>query len=74
MSDLQPIGRLLIVAGVALAVIGVVVVLGPRIPILGRLPGDFHIETENMRVFIPLGTMLLLSLILTIVLNVFNRR
>ena len=74
MDDLQPIGRLLIVAGVALAVIGVVLVLGPRIPLLGQLPGDFHIETDSVRVFIPLGTMLLLSLILTIVLNVLNRR
>ena len=74
MDDMQPIGRLLIVAGLALAVIGAVLVLGPRIPLLGRLPGDFHIETENVRVFVPLGTMLLLSLILTIVLNLLNRR
>ena len=74
MNELQAIGRLLIVAGIAVALIGAVLVLGPRIPLLGRLPGDFHIETENVRVFLPLGTMLLLSLILTIVLNVLNRR
>jgi hypothetical protein len=74
MDDLQPIGRLLIIAGVVLAIIGVALVLGPRIPFLGRLPGDFQFESGNLRVFIPLGTMLLLSLILTIVLNVLNRR
>jgi hypothetical protein len=74
MDDLQPIGRLLIIAGVVLAVIGIVFVLGPRIPMLGRLPGDVHFESGNVRVFLPLGTMLLLSLILTVVLNLLNRR
>jgi Protein of unknown function (DUF2905) len=74
MDGMQPIGRLLIIAGVVLAVVGVVLVLGPRIPLLGRLPGDFQFESGNVRVFLPLGTMLLISLILTIVLNVLNRR
>ena len=74
MDGLQPIGRLLIIAGVVLAIVGVVLVLGPRIPFLGRLPGDLHFESGNVRVFLPIGTMLLVSLILTIVLNVLNRR
>jgi hypothetical protein len=73
-DDLQPIGRLLIIAGVVLTVIGLVLVLGPRIPLLGRLPGDFHFENGNVRVFLPLGTMLVLSLILTLALNLLNRR
>ncbi len=68
------LGRLLIIGGIALAVVGVIVVLAPNIPFLGRLPGDIRIEGENVRVFIPLGTMLLLSVILTIVLNVIGRR
>jgi hypothetical protein len=74
MDDLQPIGRLLIVAGIVLALVGLLLVLGPRIPFLGRLPGDFEFESGNVRVFVPLGTMLLLSLLLTIILNVLNRR
>ena len=74
MDGLQPIGRVLIIAGVVLAIVGIVLVLGPRIPFLGRLPGDLHFQNGNVTVFIPLGTMLLLSLILTIVLNVLNRR
>jgi len=68
------LGRLLIVGGIVLAIVGVVLVLSPNIPFLGRLPGDVRIEGENVRVFIPLGTMLLVSLVLTIVLNVVNRR
>ena len=73
MDDLQPIGRLLLIAGIMLAVVGGVILLGPRVPLLGNLPGDIRIERENLRVYIPLGTMLLLSLILTIILNLLNR-
>jgi hypothetical protein len=68
------IGRLLIVGGVILAVVGVVIVLAPNIPFLGRLPGDIRIDNGNVKVFIPLGTMLVISLILTVILNLANRR
>jgi hypothetical protein len=68
------IGRLLIIGGVILAVVGVVIVLAPNIPFLGRLPGDIRIDNGNVKVFIPLGTMLLISLILTLILNLANRR
>jgi hypothetical protein len=67
-------GRLLIVGGVILAAIGVVVVLAPNIPFLGRLPGDIRIDNGNVKVFIPLGTMVVISLILTLILNLANRR
>ena len=73
MDDLQPLGRALLVAGAVLAVIGGIILLGPRIPLLGHLPGDIRIERENVRIFIPLGTMILLSIVLTIVLNLLNR-
>jgi DUF2905 family protein len=67
-------GRLLIVGGVILAAVGVLIVLAPNIPFLGRLPGDIRIDSGNVKVFIPLGTMLLISLILTLILNLANRR
>ena len=73
MDGIEPIGRVLIVAGLALAGIGLLIVLAPSLPFLGRLPGDIRIERDNLRVFIPLGTMLLISLILTILLNVIGR-
>jgi hypothetical protein len=74
MDGVDGIGRLLIIGGVLLAIIGVVLVVAPSIPFLGRLPGDIHIEGDNVRVFIPLGTMLVVSIILTILLNVIARR
>ena len=72
--EVDGLGRLLIIGGVVLAVVGLVLVLAPNIPFLGRLPGDIRIENENVRVFIPLGTMLVVSIVLTIVLNLMSRR
>ena len=59
---------------VGLGAVGVVAaVLGVRLP-LGRLPGDIAIEGENGAIYIPLGSMIVISIILTIVFNVFLRR
>ena len=73
MDGLDGIGRLLIIGGVILAVVGVAIVLAPNIPFLGRLPGDIRFDSGNVRVFAPLGTMLVISVILTIVLNLIGR-
>jgi hypothetical protein len=73
-GELEPIGRTLIVVGVVIAVVGLVIVLGPRIPFLGRLPGDIRIERDGVVVFIPLATMLLVSIIASIVLGLIGRR
>jgi hypothetical protein len=70
MDGLEGVGRLLLLGGVILAVLGVVLILAPNLPFIGRLPGDIRIETDNVRVYLPFGTMLVVSLILTIVLNV----
>lgn len=67
------IGRLLIGIGVVLIVIGAVLAFAGKVPWLGRLPGDILIERENVRIFIPIGTMLLLSLVLTVIANLVAR-
>jgi hypothetical protein len=53
---------------------GVLMLLGGQLPWLGRLPGDISIERGNFRFYAPLATCLLLSLILTLVLNLVARR
>ncbi|HET9455856.1 MAG TPA: DUF2905 domain-containing protein [Candidatus Limnocylindrales bacterium] len=73
MEGLEPLGRVLIVGGVVLALVGLVLVVSPNIPFLGRLPGDIRIENDNVRVFIPIGTMIVLSLLATLVLNLIGR-
>ena len=66
MDDLGGIGRLLLLGGVILAVLGIILIFAPSLPFIGRLPGDIRIETDNVRIYIPLGTMLVVSLILTL--------
>ncbi len=66
MADLA---RLLILFGAITLILGVILLAGPKIPFLGRLPGDILIQREETTVFIPLATSLVLSIVLTIVLN-----
>ena len=67
MSPSSPVGPTLVV-------VGLVIVAGPRIPILGHLPGDIVIQRENVTIFIPLGTMLLVSVVVSAVIAFLNRR
>ena len=67
------IGRLLIVMGGGLLLLGLLLVLAGRIPGFGQLPGDIFIERGNFRFYAPLGTMIVLSIILTVVLNLVAR-
>jgi hypothetical protein len=71
--NLGDLGRLLVLAGVGLAALGLVLVLGARVG-LGRLPGDLSFGDDNVRVYFPLATCLLVSLVATVVLNLFVRR
>jgi hypothetical protein len=71
--DLSGVGRLLLILAAVLAVIGVLFVLAGR-GLLPRLPGDVAIERGNTRFYFPLGTSILVSLILTVVLNLILRR
>ena len=67
MDDHGGFGWILLVLGLILAGVGLVWILAPSIPWLGRLPGDIRIERENFRFYFPLVTCLLLSLLLSLV-------
>ncbi|HYL97886.1 MAG TPA: DUF2905 domain-containing protein, partial [Blastocatellia bacterium] len=70
MSDgIGTIGRYLIVLGVAIAVVGVLLVLGGKFPGLriGKLPGDIYIQKDGWRFYFPLMTSILLSIILSLI-------
>ena len=71
--EIHGYGRLLITLGLALLAVGVVLVLAPKIPLLGRLPGDFLFRKGGVTIFVPLVTMLLVSLALTVLVNLFAR-
>ncbi len=71
--SLGEVGRLLVGLGLLLAVVGGVLVLAGRAG-LGRLPGDFSFGGDNVRVYVPLATSLLVSLVATVLLNLLFRR
>jgi hypothetical protein len=67
------IGRMMMIFGAVLLVAGLVITLGPRLPWLGRLPGDIVIERENFRFYFPLGTSIVVSFILSLLVIFFRR-
>ena len=68
------LGRALIVLGVVIVVVGVGLVFFDRIPWVGRLPGDIHLQRGNWTFYFPLGTSILVSVVLTLVLWLIGRR
>ena len=68
------IGRLLIIVGAVILVVGLVFVFADRIPFLGRLPGDIVIRRRNATFYFPVVTMLIVSVLLSILLNLFTRK
>ena len=70
----RAMGQILLTVGLLLAVVGGVLLLLGKFPELGKLPGDLVFQRGRWTVFLPLGTMIVLSLLLTVLLNLFFRR
>lgn len=71
MNDL---GRTLIVIGLVITLAGLVLLFFGRMPGLGRMPGDFAIHRGNWTFYVPIGTSILLSVLLTLILWLVGRR
>lgn len=70
----QVIGKWIIVIAFVLFLIGVIIYLfGNKLSWIGNLPGDIRIERDNVRIYFPITTMLLFSLLLTVLLNLVRR-
>jgi len=61
------IGKLIINLGIILIFVGVIILLLGKLPFVGKLPGDIYIKGKNFSFYAPVGTMLLLSLILSLI-------
>jgi hypothetical protein len=71
--DLSGLGRVLLILAVVIAAVGVLLILAGR-GLIPRLPGDIAVERGNTRFYFPLGTSVLVSVVLTVVLNLILRR
>ena len=70
---MQQFGRVLMIMGGLVVVIGLLMTLGPRLPFkIGRLPLDFHIQRDNFSFYFPLGTSILVSIVLTLVFGLLT--
>lgn len=67
------VGRLIIYLGITLIIIGVIITIGSKIG-LGRLPGDIFIKKGNVTFYFPILTCIVISILLTIIGNLFFRR
>jgi hypothetical protein len=73
MSEWSPIGKWLIALGLLLVGVGLLAIAAGKIPLIGRLPGDIHIERENFNFYFPLTTCLLLSSLLSLIFFIVSR-
>ena len=71
---IESLGRMIIYIGVVMVVIGGFFLLMARLPWFGRLPGDIVYQREGLKIYIPIATMILVSLIMTLLLNIVWRR
>ena len=68
------IGKYLIIIGLFILVLGVLIYfLGDKLSWIGRLPGDIRIEKENLKIFIPITTMILISILLTLIIALIKK-
>lgn len=73
MTGLEGIGRVLIVAGAVIIILGLVLAFSGKLPFLGRLPGDILIRRDGFSFYFPVVTFLIISVIVTIIVNVVMR-
>lgn len=73
MSPFAGIGKLLILLGLVLVVLGGLLLFLPKIPFLGRLPGDIFYKGEKFSFYFPLTTSILISILLTLIFSLFRK-
>ena len=67
-----PLGKVLIITGAGILILGITLLFIDRIPLLGKLPGDFIFRKKNFTLYFPLGTMVLLSVSLSLIFYIIS--
>jgi hypothetical protein len=66
-------GKLLIIVGIVCILAGLLIVYLPKTPFLGKLPGDIRIEKENFRLYFPITTSIVISIVISLLLFLYNK-
>ena len=72
--DLPAFGKIVIGIGVVLVLVGFILVAGPKIPWIGRMPGDIVVRKEHFTFYFPIVTCLVVSVVLTILFRLFGHK
>jgi hypothetical protein len=70
---MEGLGKILLIVGGAIIVLGLIFIFAPQIPFLGKLPGDINIKKDDFSFYFPVVTCILVSIVLTIIVNVIIR-
>ena len=73
MNPLFSLGKVLIIIGLVIVGIGILLLLSPKVPWIGKLPGDILIKKDNFRFYFPLTTCIIISIILTLLFYLFRK-
>ncbi|GAB4321105.1 MAG: hypothetical protein Kow00117_10380 [Phototrophicales bacterium] len=71
--DIQSVGKILLLIGFGITLFGGLLLILGRISNFGNLPGDIRVQSNNFSCFVPITSMIILSIILTVVLNILIR-
>ncbi len=71
---MESIGRAVVLTGILLIIIGIILIFIHKIPLIGRLPGDIHIQRKNFTLYFPITTCIVISLILTLIMYLLHKR
>ncbi len=73
MFDFGDLGKILVIFGLVVVGLGVWLIMFQRVPFIGRLPGDISVQGQGFSCFVPLATSIVLSILLTVILNIALR-
>lgn len=74
MSEFSGIGKLLMIFGAIMLIVGALIWLGGKIPGIGRLPGDIFIKRGNFSFYFPIVTCIIISIILSLIFNLLGKK
>lgn len=73
MNEFQTLGKILVVGGIVLLVVGLLLIFSGKIPYIGKLPGDIRIKGKNYTIYFPLATSIIISIIISLILYLFRK-